>query len=113
MRCLLVEDEKKVADFVTRGLRAEGFAVDVAHDGESAWVLASQFDYDLMILDLMLPALSGTELLTRIRKKNGSVPVLILTARDATAEKVKHFEAGADDYLTKPFAFAELLARTR
>ncbi|HXJ56363.1 MAG TPA: response regulator transcription factor [Candidatus Dormibacteraeota bacterium] len=113
MRCLLVEDEKKVADFVTRGLRAEGFAVDVAHDGESGWALASQFDYDLMILDLMLPALSGTELLTRIRKKNDSVPVLILTARDATAEKVKHFEAGADDYLTKPFAFAELLARSK
>lgn len=113
MRCLLVEDEKKVADFVTRGLRAEGFAVDVAHDGESGWALASQFDYDLMILDLMLPALSGTELLIRIRKKNDSVPVLILTARDATAEKVKHFEAGADDYLTKPFAFAELLARSK
>ena len=113
MRCLLVEDEKKVADFVTRGLRAEGFAVDVAHDGESGWGLASQFDYDLMILDLMLPALSGTELLIRIRKKNDSVPVLILTARDATAEKVKHFEAGADDYLTKPFAFAELLARSK
>ena len=113
MRCLLVEDEKKVADFVARGLRAEGFAVDVAHDGEAGWGLTSQFDYDLIVLDLMLPLLSGTDLLGRIRKKNPSIPVLILTARDATAEKVKHFEAGADDYLTKPFAFAELLVRAK
>jgi two-component system copper resistance phosphate regulon response regulator CusR len=113
MRCLLVEDERKVADIVARGLRAERFAVDVAHDGEAGWGFASRFDYDLIILDLMLPALSGTELLARIRKKTHSVPVLILTARDATAEKVSHFEAGADDYLTKPFAFAELLVRAK
>lgn len=113
MRCLLIEDERKVSDFVSRGLRAERFAIDVAYDGNSGWDFASQFDYDLIILDLMLPGLTGTELLERIRKKNTSTPVLILTARDAMAEKVRHFEAGADDYLTKPFAFAELLVRAK
>jgi DNA-binding response OmpR family regulator len=113
MRCLLVEDEKKVADFVARGLRAERFAVDVANDGDAGWDFASRFEYDVIILDLMLPGLSGTELLERIRRKSESTPVLVLTARDATADKVRHFEAGADDYLTKPFAFAELLVRAR
>jgi two-component system copper resistance phosphate regulon response regulator CusR len=113
MRCLVVEDEKKVADFVARGLRAERFAVDVANDGNTGWDLASKFDYDLVILDLMLPGLAGTELLERIRRKSSSIPVLILTARDAMRDKVKHFEAGADDYLTKPFAFAELLVRAK
>jgi DNA-binding response OmpR family regulator len=113
MRCLLVEDEKKVADFVSRGLRAERFAVDVAHEGNAGWDYASRFDYDIVILDLMLPGLSGTDLLTRMRKQNSRTPVLILTALDATADKVKHFDAGADDYLTKPFAFAELLVRVR
>ena len=113
MRCLLVEDEKKVADFVARGLRAERFAIDVAHDGNAGWDLASRFDYDILILDLMLPGLSGTDLLTRFRKQNERTPVLVLTARDATADKVRHFDAGADDYLTKPFAFAELLVRVR
>ena len=112
MRCLLVEDEKKVADFVARGLRAERFAMDVAYDGNAGWDFASRFDYDLVILDLMLPGLSGTELLHRIRKKSASTPVLILTARDATRDKVEHFEAGADDYLTKPFAFAEVMGGT-
>ena len=113
MRCLLIEDEKKVADFVARGLRAERFAVDVANDGNVGWDLASRFEYDLVILDLMLPGMTGTELLERIRKKSSSTPVLILTARDATRDKVRHFEAGADDYLTKPFAFAELLVRAK
>lgn len=113
MRCLLVEDEKKVADFVARGLRAERFAIDVANDGAAGWDLVAQYDYDLIILDLMLPGLSGSELLERIRKKSAGTPVLILTARDGTADKVRHFEAGADDYLTKPFAFAELLVRAK
>ncbi len=113
MRCLLIEDEKKVADFVSRGLRAERFAVDIAHDGSAGWDFASRFEYDLIILDLMLPGLSGTDLLTRLRKQNARTPVLILTARDTTADKVRHFDAGADDYLTKPFAFAELLVRVR
>jgi two-component system copper resistance phosphate regulon response regulator CusR len=113
MRCLLIEDERKVADFVSRGLRAERFALDIAHDGNAGWDFASRFEYDLIILDLMLPGLSGTDLLTRLRKQNSRTPVLILTARDTTADKVRHFDAGADDYLTKPFAFAELLVRVR
>jgi two-component system copper resistance phosphate regulon response regulator CusR len=113
MRCLLIEDERKVADFVAKGLRTERFAVDVAYDGNAGWDFASRYDYDLMILDLMLPGLSGTELLERVRRKTRSTPILVLTARDATADKVQHFEAGADDYLTKPFALAELLVRAR
>jgi|ERR1043166_1032982 two-component system copper resistance phosphate regulon response regulator CusR len=113
MRLLLVEDEKKVADFVARGLKAERFAVDVVHDGEEGWEMAKAFSYDLVILDLMLPKMNGTEVLKRIRRNADSPPVLILTARDATAEKVENFEAGADDYLTKPFAFAELLVRVK
>jgi DNA-binding response OmpR family regulator len=113
MRLLLVEDEKKVANFVARGLRAERFAVDVAFDGLTGWEAAANQDYDVVILDLMLPGLNGTEILRRLRRKNVQVPVLILTARDAVAEKVENFEAGADDYLTKPFAFAELLVRIK
>ena len=113
MRLLLVEDEKKVADFIARGLRAEAFAVDVANDGTTGWDMAAHTDYDLIILDLMLPGLSGTEILRRIRKSERPAAVLVLTARDATRDKVENFEAGADDYLTKPFAFAELLVRVK
>ena len=113
MRCLLVEDEKKVADFVARGLRAERFSVDVAHDGDAGWDFASRFEYDLVVLDLMLPGLSGSDFLDRLRRNDSRTPVLILTARDATTDKVRHFDAGADDYLTKPFAFAELLVRAK
>ena len=113
MRILLVEDEKKVSDLVARALRADSYAVDVAEDGGRGWELAAAYEYDLVILDLMLPVLSGTELLKRIRRKNQQVPILVLTARDATEEKVRNFEAGADDYLTKPFAFAELLMRVK
>src|SRR5271156_6018106 len=113
MRILLVEDEKKVADIIERGLKAERYAVDVAHDGGGGWELATAYNYDLIILDLMLPGLSGTEILQKIRAKNQQVPILILTARDAMSDKVKNFEAGADDYLTKPFAFAELLLRVK
>jgi two-component system copper resistance phosphate regulon response regulator CusR len=113
MRILLVEDEKKVAELVARALRADRFAVDIADDGLAGWALAQACDYDLIILDLMLPGLDGADLLCRIRRKNQQVPILILTARDATEEKVKHFEAGADDYLTKPFAFAELSMRVK
>ena len=113
MRLLLVEDEKKVADFVARGLKAECFGVDVVHDGQEGWEMAKVYDYDLIILDLMLPRMSGTDLLKRIRRIRNTLPVLVLTAKDATSEKVQNFEAGADDYLTKPFAFAELLARVK
>ena len=113
MRILLVEDEKKVADIIVRGLKAERFAVDVCHDGQSGWESADTYNYDLIILDLMLPGLTGTEILEKVRRKNAQVPVLVLTARDGMADKVKNFEAGADDYLTKPFAFAELLLRVK
>jgi len=113
MRILLVEDETKVSNFVARGLTAERFAVDVANDGNTGFELATTYHYDLLILDLMLPGMNGTELLRRIRRTNSTVPVLVLTARDAVADKVGNFDAGADDYLTKPFAFAELLARVK
>jgi len=113
MRILLIEDEEKVSRFVVRGLTAERFAVDVARDGKSGWELAQTYQYDLIILDLMLPQLSGGEVLRKVRRSNSQVPVLVLTARDSLSDKVEHFEAGADDYLTKPFAFAELLVRVK
>ena len=113
MRILLVEDETKVSNFVARGLTAERFAVDVANDGIAGFDLATTYHYDLVILDLMLPGMNGSEILRRIRRNNSTVPVLILTARDAVADEVGNFDAGADDYLTKPFAFAELLARVK
>ena len=113
MRILLVEDEKKLSELVARALRQESYAVDIADDGIQGWELAQAYDYDLVLLDLMLPKLPGQELLRRIRRRNQQVPILILTARDATQEKVSNFEAGADDYLTKPFAFAELVMRVK
>jgi DNA-binding response OmpR family regulator len=113
MRLLIVEDEKKLADSVAVGLRAEQFAVDIANDGVEGRSLALENQYDLMILDLMLPNLTGTEILKAVRRKNVEVPILILTASGGTSEKIQNFEAGADDYLTKPFAFAELLVRVK
>jgi heavy metal response regulator len=113
MRILLVEDESKVAGFVKRGLVAERYAVDIAADGKLGLEFAMSFQYDLIILDLMLPGLDGNTVLKRIRAVDTKVPVLILTARDAVQDKVSNFEAGADDYLTKPFAFAELQVRVK
>lgn len=113
MRLLLVEDEEKLAQLVKRALGAERFSIDVAHDGREGLELATSYDYDLIILDLLLPQLDGSEILRRLRRGNPRVPVLILTARDAVGDKVAHFEAGADDYLTKPFAMAELVVRVK
>jgi DNA-binding response OmpR family regulator len=113
MRILIVEDEQKVSALVKRGLTAERYAVDVAADGLEGFELAEAYPYDLIILDLMLPRLTGGEVLQRIRRKNSHVPVLVLTARDSIDDKVTLFELGADDYLTKPFAFAELLVRVK
>jgi DNA-binding response OmpR family regulator len=113
MRILLVEDEAKMAGFIERGLVAERYAVDVARDGREGYDFAMAYHYDLIILDLMLPLLNGSDVLRKIRDRNTQVPVLILTARDAMQDKVKNFEAGADDYLTKPFAFEELLVRIK
>src|SRR5436309_12239577 len=108
MRLLVIEDEEKLAQVVKHALVAETFSVDVAHDGREGLDLANSYDYDLIVLDLLLPQMEGSEVLRRVRRRDPRVPVLILTARDAVADKVAHFEAGADDYLTKPFAMAEL-----
>ncbi|MFI4895805.1 MAG: response regulator transcription factor [Steroidobacterales bacterium] len=113
MRLLIVEDDRKLAEFVARGLRAERFAVDLASDGLEGQRYLDTYQYDLLILDLMLPQLSGAALLRRVRRAHSALPVLVLTARDATQDKVAHFEAGADDYLTKPFDFAELIVRIK
>ncbi len=113
MRILVVEDEEKVASFIRRGLEEERYAVDVALDGEEGLELALASPYDLVILDLMLPKLDGLKVLQKLRAEPVAVPVLVLTARDNVGDKVRGLDLGADDYLTKPFAFAELLARVR
>ncbi|HTD21405.1 MAG TPA: response regulator transcription factor [Terriglobales bacterium] len=113
MRILLIEDEVKMSGFIKRGLVAERYAVDAARDGRSGLELATTYQYDLIILDLMLPELDGSEVLRKLRRQNSAVPVLILSARDAVQDKVANLELGADDYITKPFAFAELLVRVK
>jgi heavy metal response regulator len=113
MRVLVVEDEKKVADFIQKGLEEEHYAVDTAYDGETGLYLTEVNDYDLIILDLMIPKIDGWEVLKRIRAKKNNVPILILTAKDAVDDIVRGLDSGCDDYLTKPFAFAEFLARVR
>jgi len=113
MRLLVIEDEKKVASFIKKGLEEEHYAVDVAYDGEEGLYLTETNDYDLVILDLMIPKIHGWDVLKKIRAKRNNVPILVLTARDSIEDKVKGLDSGCDDYLTKPFAFAELLARIR
>ena len=113
MRFLVVEDEKRIADFVQRGLSSAGYAVDVAGDGATAIDMVHAADYDLIILDMMLPDMDGLKVLEKIRNRKTSPPVLILSARGTVDDRVKGLELGADDYLVKPFAFVELLARVR
>jgi heavy metal response regulator len=113
MRLLVVEDEKKVARFVKKGLEEEGYAVDVAPDGEEGLGMALDGVHDLIILDIHLPRMDGLGVLQELRKKKVATPVLLLTVRAAIEDKVLGLDAGADDYLTKPFAFQELLARVR
>lgn len=113
MRILVVEDEKQIADFLGRGLESAGYSVDIAPDGKSAIDLVRSTDYDLITLDLMLPDLDGLQVLEKIRSRKTNPPVLVLSARGAVEDRVKGLELGADDYLTKPFAFVELLARVR
>src|SRR5499425_2740789 len=113
MRILIVEDQKKVASFIRKGLQKEGYAADIVHNGTDAVQNAALFDYDLLILDLMLPTKSGLDVLREIRSKKPKLPVLVLTAKGAVNDRVAGLDAGADDYLIKPFAFAELLARIR
>jgi len=113
MRILVVEDEKKVASFIKRGLEAANYSVDVEHDGEAGLNRLLKGDYDLVILDVMLPKLDGLSLMKQIRQRQVNTPVLLLTARVTVADRVMGLDLGADDYLTKPFAFEELLARVR
>jgi heavy metal response regulator len=113
MRILVVEDEKKIADFVRRGLREEGHAVDVATDGEQGQFMATTEDYDLVVLDILLPKMDGLSLCRKLREEGETAPILMLTVKDSVADKVRGLDAGADDYLTKPFAFEEFLARVR
>lgn len=113
MRILVVEDETKIANSIKQGLKQEGFAVDVAYDGETGYDLAQAETYDLIILDLMLPKMNGIEICQNLRKSKNSTPILILTAKSSTEAKVAGLNCGADDYLAKPFAFIELLARIK
>ncbi len=113
MRILIVEDEKKVAGFIKKGLEEESYAVDVAYDGVEGEYMASTNDYDIILLDIMLPKKNGIEMVRDLRSRNINTPVLLLTARDAVEDKVRGLNSGADDYLSKPFAFEELLARIR
>ena len=113
MRILVIEDEKKIADFIKRGLKEEGYAVDTARDGEEGCFLAKTNDYDLIVLDIMLPKMDGISLCRKMREEKINMPILMLTAMGAVKDKVTGLDAGADDYLTKPFAFEEFLARIR
>jgi len=113
MKILVVEDEERVAQFIQKGLKEEGHAVDVSHDGEDGGFLAEVNDYDLILLDVMLPKKNGINVCREIRDRGVITPVLMLTARDSVEDRVRGLDAGADDYLVKPFAFEELLARVR
>jgi DNA-binding response OmpR family regulator len=113
LRILLVEDETPIANVVRRGLEEQRFAVDVAEDGEAGLQMALRNGYDLLILDLMLPGRDGWSVCRELRQRRSVVPILMLTARDEVEDRVRGLETGADDYLTKPFAFQELLARVR
>lgn len=113
MRILVVEDEKKVASFIKKGLEEEFFTVDVAYNGKEGLELASTEEYDLIILDIMIPFIDGITLTKELRRRKIITPILLLTVKDSVSDKVEGLDAGADDYLTKPFAFEELTARVR
>lgn len=113
MRILVAEDEAKIAQFIRKGLKEEGYAVDVAPDGDEALRLALEEDYDAVVLDIMLPGMDGITALKRMRAKRPDLPVMLVSARGEVSDKVRGLDAGADDYLAKPFAFEELLARLR
>lgn len=113
MRVLVVEDDEKIASFITKGLKQTGFAVDQCHDGEEGLLMARTIAYDAAVVDIMLPKLNGLEMITRMRQENLTTPVLILSAKGSVDDRVKGLQAGGDDYLVKPFAFSELLARVQ
>ena len=113
MKVLLVEDDRKVAGFIEQGLKEEGYIVDAAADGEEATMLAHVYEYDMILLDVMLPKKSGFQVAMELRREGRKTPILMLTSRDAVEDVVRGLDAGADDYLAKPFRFEELLARIR
>jgi len=113
MRILVIEDEQKVANFIKQGLKEEGYSVDVAYDGEDGYFLAKDNEYDVVILDLMLPKMDGITLCKKLRAEKITTPILMLTAKDSVKDKVTGLDSGANDYLTKPFSFEELFARIR
>jgi len=113
MRILVIEDEKQLADIIKRALEQEGYAVDTAYDGDQGEYLAGNYDYDLIILDIILPKKDGIEVCLALRQKKLKTPILMLTSKGTVADKVKGLDSGADDYLVKPFAFEELAARVR
>lgn len=113
MRVLIVEDERKISDFIRRGLKEEGYSVDAAYDGEEGHFLAATGEYDLIVLDIMLPKIDGINLCRKLREEKIAVPIMMLTAKDSVRDRVKGLDSGADDYLIKPFAFEEFLARIR
>ena len=113
MRILVVDDEQNIANYLKKGLQESGYVVDVAFDGEEAFYFASINDYDLILLDIMIPKLNGIEVCKKLRNANNKSYIILVTAKDKTEDKVIGLDAGADDYITKPFAFAELLARVR
>ena len=113
MKVLVVEDDRKVAGFIEQGLKEEGHVVDVAADGEEATMLAHVYEYDMVLLDVVLPKKNGFQVAAELRREGRQTPILMLTSRDATEDVVRGLDAGADDYLAKPFRFDELLARMR
>lgn len=113
MRILVVEDETRVASFIAKGFQEEGYAADVVHDGESGLHQALMFDYDVVVLDVMLPKRSGFDIVREVRAKKARLPIILLTAKDDVDSRIAGLNLGADDYLVKPFAFGELLARVR
>ena len=113
MKVLVVEDDRKVAGFIEQGLKEEGYVVDVAPDGDEATMLAHVYEYDIILLDVELPKKNGFQVATELRREGRTTPILMLTSRDATEDVVRGLDAGADDYLAKPFRFDELLARIR
>lgn len=113
MKILIIEDEKKIASFIQKGLRSESFTVDSAFDGEEGLFLAEEGHYDLVILDIILPKLDGISICKRLRSSGKTFPIILLTAKDSVKDRVEGLNAGADDYLTKPFSFEELLARIK
>src|SRR5579871_3485962 len=113
MRILVVEDDQRIAAFVAKGLQESGYSVSVAHDGEEGYLDALLNDYDLLVLDLMLPTMDGITIARKLRDARKTIPILMLTARDSEKDKILGLDVGADDYLTKPFSFGEFLARVR